>query len=299
MHARDWLLLIFLSLLWGFSFFFVAVALQGGIPPLTLVFSRVAIAAIVLVPVVRLLGHRMPSSVAAWRLFVVQSILNNVLPFSLIFYGQTLVPSSLAAVLNATTPLFGLLVARFVGGELLTANHTAGVLFGIAGVAILVGAEITSSNAGMLVGMACFLVAALSYGFSGYWMRRLRDIPPIVSAASQVTCSAILMLPIAATMDRFWTLPAPSASTLAAVAGLALLSTALAYIVFFRISASAGPQNVMLVTLLVPLSATALGVLFLGEALTVHQVLGALVIAFGLVIVDGRLVANVPLLRRR
>ncbi|MDX2204796.1 MAG: DMT family transporter [Hyphomicrobiaceae bacterium] len=299
MRARDWLLLVFLSLLWGCSFFFVAVALREGVPPLTLVLARVLIGAMVLVPVVHMLGHRMPQSRDGWLLFVVQALINNVLPFSLIFYGQTLTTSSLAAVMNATTPLFGLLVARFVGGEPLTANRLAGVLLGVAGVAILVGPEVAGSNLGTLAGMGCFLAAALSYGVSAHWMKRLREVPPIVSAASQLTCSAAMMLPIAAAVDRFWLLSAPPLSALAAIASLALFSTALAYIVFFRISASAGPQSVMLVTLLVPVSATALGVALLGEALTLHQVLGALVIALGLVVVDGRLLAQVPLLRPR
>lgn len=298
MRTSDWLLLVFLSLLWGFSFFFVVVALRGGVPPLTLVLLRVAIGAMVLVPAVLVLGQRMPQTRQGWLLFVVQSLLNNVIPFSLIFYGQTQAASSLAAVLNATTPLFGLLVARFVGGEPLTFNRAAGVLFGITGVAILVGPEIAGANLGTLLGMVCFLAAALSYGFSALWMKRLRDVPPIVSAASQLTCSAAMMLPLAAVVDRFWLLPAPALSAIAAVACLALFSTALAYIVFFRISASAGPQNVMLVTLLVPVSATTLGVAFLGEALTLHQVLGALVIAFGLIVVDGRLVAYLPLRAR-
>lgn len=299
MRARDWLLLTFLSLLWGCSFFLVAVSLRAGIPPLTLVLLRVALGAMVLVPAVYALGHRMPATPAGWLLFVVQSFLNNVLPFSLIFFGQTMAASSLAAVLNATTPLFGLLVARFVGGEPLTANRAIGVLFGITGVAILVGPEIAGANLRTLLGMACFLAAALCYGLSALWMKRLRHVPPIVSAASQLTCSSVMMLPIAMAFDRFWMLPAPSLPVVAAVVSLALFSTALAYIVFFRISASAGPQNVMLVTLLVPVSATALGVILLDEALTVHQVLGALVIALGLVVVDGRLVARLPMLRTR
>ncbi|RTL66226.1 MAG: DMT family transporter [Hyphomicrobiales bacterium] len=299
MRARDWLLLTFLSILWGCSFFLVAVSLRGGIAPLTLVLLRVALGAMVLVPAVLALGHRMPATTAGWLLFVVQAFLNNVLPFSLIFFGQTMAASSLAAVMNATTPLFGLLVARFVGGEPLTANRAIGVLFGITGVAILVGPEIAGANMGTLLGMGCFLGAALCYGFSAQWMKRLRQVPPIVSAASQLTCSTVMMLPIALAVDRFWTLPAPSLPIVAAVVSLALFSTALAYIVFFRISASAGPQNVMLVTLLVPVSATALGVILLDEALTVHQVLGALVIALGLVVVDGRLIARLPALRTR
>ncbi len=298
MRTRDWLLLILLAVLWGFSYFFVAIALKGGVPPLTLVLARVSLAALVLVPVALAFGYAMPSGWANWRLFAVQSVLNNVFPFSMMVYGQTKIGSSLASVLNATTPLFTLLVARVLAGEPLTFNRTAGVLFGLAGVGILVGPEIAGSNLGTLLGMSAFLGAALFYGISAQWMKRLREVPPIVSAASQLTCSSIIMLPIAAVTERFWQLPVPPVYVLASVVGVALLATALAYIVFFKISASAGPQNVMLVTLLIPVSASALGVIFLGEALTVHQVLGAIVIAFGLLVVDGRVLSYLPLRAR-
>ncbi len=299
MRARDWFLLLFLSLLWGFSFFFVAVALRGGIPPLTLVLLRVGIAALVLVPLVYLLGHSMPKDTATWRLFVVQSLLNNVVPFTLMAWGQTQIASGMASVVNATTPLWGLLVARVLVGEPLSFNKTAGVLFGVAGVAILIGPAMASLNLPTLLGIGAFLIGTLFYGFSALWMRRLRHIPPIVSAASQLSCSTVLLLPITAAVDQFWQLPVPSLGTIGAVLGMAVFATALAYIVFFRISASAGPQNVMLVTLLIPVSTTTLGVTFLGETLTANQVLGALVIAFGLLVTDGRLLTYLPGRARR
>lgn len=289
MRARDWFLLIFLSLLWGFSFFFVAIALRGGVPPMTLVLFRVGLAALALAPLVYAMGHRMPADLATWKLFVVQALLNNVVPFNLMAWGQIHIASGVAAVMNATTPLFSLLVARIILGEPLSFNKTAGVLFGVAGVAILVGPALASVDVPSLLGMGAFLLGALFYGFSALWMRRLRHIPPIVSAASQLTCSTVLLAPIAGVVDRFWLLPAPPLSAIGAVIGVALFATALAYIVFFRISASAGPQNVMLVTLLIPVSTTTLGVLFLGEALTAAHVLGAVVIAFGLLVTDGRL----------
>lgn len=295
MRTHDWLLLIFLSLLWGLAFFFVAVAIHGGVPVFTIVLARVAIAALALLPFLALLGHSLPRDFATWRLFIVQSLLNNVFPFSLIVYGQTHIASGIAAVTNATTPLFTLLVARVLAGEALSANKVLGVLFGIAGVAILIGAEFVHANRDSLIGMASLLAAAVFYALSALWMRRLRAIPPIVSAASQLTCSTLLLLPIAALVDRFWLLPAPGLEVIGALVGLAILGTALAYIVFFRISASAGPNNVMLVTLLIPVSAAGLGVLFLGEHLAVHQVIGALVIALGLIVTDGRLL---PYLRR-
>ncbi len=291
MRATDWLLLVFLSVLWGVTFFFIAIA-HPEVPPFTLVLSRVAFAALALVPLVFLLGYRLPSTRAGWQPFVVQAVINNVIPFTLMVYGQQRIASGLAAVLNATTPLFTLIVARLLAGEALTPNKIAGVLLGAGGVALLMGPAAFTSNATGVVGMLCILGGTLSYAFSALWMRRLRHIPPIVSSAAQLTCSTVLLVPLAAFVDRFWLLPLPSAPAIASVLGLAVFSTALAYIVFFRISASAGPSNVMLVTLLIPVTATALGVLILGETLTLNQVAGALVIASGLIVIDGRLISR-------
>jgi drug/metabolite transporter (DMT)-like permease len=288
MRTQDWLLLVVLSMLWGATFFFVAVA-NPEVPPLTLVLARVGLAALVLVPLVLVLGLHTFARPAVWLLFVVQALVNNVVPFTLIVYGQHHVASGLAAVLNATTPLFTLIVARLFAGEAMTPSKVLGVLLGIAGVAVLMGPEALTADASSVIGMLCILGGALSYGVAALWMRRLRHIPPLVSSAAQLTCSTLMLLPLAAAVDRFWLLPAPSLAAVLAVLGLALFSTALAYIVFFRISATAGPGNVMLVTLLIPVTATALGVLFLGEPLSASQIAGALIIASGLVVIDGRL----------
>jgi drug/metabolite transporter (DMT)-like permease len=289
MRSIDWLLLVLLSILWGGSFFFVAIAVRD-IPPLTLVLARVALAAALLSPVARLLGMSLPRSFVEWRPYVVLALLNNLVPFSLIVYGQTLIASGLASVLNATTPLFTLAVARVFAGEPLTSARLIGVVLGVAGVGVLIGLDALGGDRAGAIGMLCVLGAALSYGLSALWMRRLKGTPPLVSAQAQLLCSTALLLPVAGLVDRFWTLPMPGIPTVVAVLGLAAFSTALAYIVFFRISASAGPSNVMLVTLLIPVSGTTLGVLVLGERLAPHQIVGALVIASGLVVIDGRLI---------
>ena len=288
MRAADWLLLIVLSVLWGATFFFVAVAL-GALPPLTLVTARVGLAALLLAPVALIAGHRLPVMPRAWGTYVVLALLNNILPFTLMTYGQTRIASALAAVLNATTPLFTLLLARIFAGEPLSLVKVVGVGLGIAGVAVLMGPAALGLDMASAIGMAAILGGALPYGFAALWMRRLRGTPPLVSAAAQLICSTVMLAPAAALVDRFWTLPAPGVLALAAVGGLALFSTALAYVVFFRINATAGPTNVMLVTLLIPVTATALGVLILGEALSANQVAGATIIASGLVVIDGRL----------
>ena len=289
MRTTDWLLLVVLSVLWGATFFFVAVALQD-LPPLTLVLARVALAALMLAPVVRILGLAWPSRLAAWRAYAVLAVFNNVLPFSLIFYGQTRIASALAGVLNATTPLFTLIVARLFAGEPLSPAKVCGVVIGIAGVGVLMGLDAASADASSTIGMLCVLGAAASYGLATLWMRRLKELPPLVSAEAQLVCSTLMLLPLAAFMDRFWALPMPGPTAMAAVLGLAAFSTALGYILFFRLNASAGPTNVMLVTLLIPVTATGLGALVLGERLALNQIAGALIIASALLVIDGRLI---------
>jgi drug/metabolite transporter (DMT)-like permease len=222
---------------------------------------------------------------------MVQAVINNVIPFTLMVYGQLRIAGGLAAVLNATTPLFTLVVLRLFAGEALTASKMAGVILGIAGVGILVGPAALGSNASGVIGMLCILGASLSYAVSALWMRRLRDIPPLVSSAAQLSCASLVLLPLAGAAERFWELPMPGAPATLAVLALALVSTALAYIVFFRLNASAGSSNVMLVTLLIPVTATFLGVVLLGETVTFNQIAGAMIIGSGLVVIDGRALA--------
>lgn len=289
MSLSQWGLLVFLSLLWGGSFLFVGMAVHD-LPPLTLVLARVGLAALALLPVVYAIGLRLPTELRAWQPFLVMSLLNNIIPFLLIVRGQREIASGLASVLNATTPLFAVIIAHvFTTDEKLTAPKLAGVLTGIAGVSILVGPEAMFGQPANFFGMVLILGAACSYGFSALWGRRFKETPPLVTATSQLICSTAILLPLALVIDRPWALLAlPKTSAILAVIGLAFLSTALAYIVFFRIMAISGPTNTMLVTLLIPVSAIAFGTVFLGEVLLPRHIAGALVIATALVILDGR-----------
>ena len=287
MRTTDWLLLFALSVLWGLTYFFGVIATQS-VPPLTLVLLRVALAAMVLVPIVLLMGFRLPDNIATWRTLAILATLNNIIPFTLMFYGQPHVTGGLASVINATTPLFTILIARIFAQEPLSAAKIAGVLLGLAGVAVLMGPAAANMHATSLLGMICFVGASISYGFSALWLRRFRNAPPLVSAAGQLICSSAMMV-VPALLERAWLVPMPPPSAIAAVLGLAVLSTALAYVLFFRISATAGATNDMLVTLLIPVTATGLGAAFLGEELTAHQIMGALIIGSGLLVIDGRL----------
>jgi drug/metabolite transporter (DMT)-like permease len=287
----SWLLLILLSILWGGSFFFTGVALRE-LPPLTIVLVRVVFGAVLLLPLLKALGGVLPKGVAGWIPFFVMGLLNNVIPFSLQVAGQTYISSGLASVLNATTPLFTVLVLASFGDERLSARRIAGVVIGLLGVVVLRGPGLDMSQGqtnDQTIGMLLCLGGALSYGFSGLWGRRkLTGVPPITSAACQLICSSVVMAIVAGTVDRPWLLPIPSPATLLSLIGLASLSTALAYVVFFHILARSGATNVMLVTLLIPVTAILLGVFMLGEPLTAREIAGALVIGSALLVVDGR-----------
>jgi drug/metabolite transporter (DMT)-like permease len=290
MSGSDWLLLILLSIVWGGSFFFAKVAV-AELPPLTIVLARVVIAAAALHLLVIATGQRMPTDLALWLDFLIMGLLNNAIPFSLIFWGQKEIASGLASILNATTPLFTVLVAQaFTQDEKATPAKLIGVGLGLVGVALMIGLDLVSGFGSHLVSELAVLVAALSYAFAGVFGRRFRGRPPLQVAAGQLTGSSILILPLALFIDPPWLEVSPSLGVWAALIGLALLSTALAYVIFFRILARAGATNLLLVTFLIPVSALLLGVAFLGESVTAHQLVGMLLIGLGLAVIDGRLI---------
>ena len=297
--ARDWSLLGLLSVLWGGSFFFNGVVLRE-LPPLTVVLLRVALAAMILLPALWVYRIRFPVGLSGWTPFFAIALLNNVLPFSLIVIGQTYIPSGLASILNATTPLFTVLVMAAAGDEKLHPRRVAGVVTGLIGVIILHGQDL-GIQAGEGIGILLCLAAAFSYGLAAlYARRRLSDSPPLATATFQLLASSVMMTMIAAVVERPWQLPMPGATTWLAMMGLAGLSTALAYIVFFQVLRRSGSTNVMLVTLLVPVTAILLGYLVLGESISLREIIGALVIGSALLLIDGRVlnfVRRVPATR--
>ena len=285
--ARDWSLLAVLSVLWGGSFFFVGVAIRE-LPPLTVVLARVALAAIILLPALWIYRIPLPKGMAGWRPFFAIALLNNVLPFSLIVTGQSHVSSGLASILNATTPLFTVLVMAAAGDERLLARRVAGVIIGLAGVAILRGPDLGFSGS-QGFGILLCLAGAFSYGLSALYARRkLSASPPLATATFQMLASTLMMIVVAGAFERPWQLPMPGVTTWLALLGLSVLSTALAYIVFFQILRRSGSTNVMLVTLLIPVTAIVLGYLVLGETMTLAEIAGALVIGSALLVIDGR-----------
>lgn len=288
MDVTEWMLLLVLGVLWGGSYFFGKVAL-AQLSPFTVAVCRLGLAAVVLNAAARAAGHRLPGSFPAWRAFCIMGLLNNVIPMSLILWGQIRIGSGLAAILNASTPLFTVLLAHvFTRDERMTANRVGGVLFGLAGVAVMIGPDVLRGLSGDLAAQLAVLGAAVSYACAGIFGRRFAGTPPLVTAAGQVTASALTLLPLALVVDRPWLLPLPTAKTWAAVGALALVCTALAYVIYFRILATSGASNLLLVTLLMPVSAILLGTTVLGERLDPGQLAGMALIAAGLAAVDGR-----------
>ena len=292
MSLRVWIWLLSLSFLWGGSFFFAKVA-TGELRPLSVVFGRVALAAIALNVVLIANRRTLFGWTAPWSTYFTMGLLNNLVPFSLIFWGQTHIAVGLASILNATTPLFTLVVAHFLTpDERMAGAKSSALLIGLAGVALLLGPDMLLQPDASIWGEVACLGAALSYAFAGIYGRRFKTmgIDPMEAASGQVSASTLLILPIMLIVDRPWTLPSiPSLTVWAALVALALLSTALAYVLYFRILAVAGATNLLLVTFLIPPMAILLGAAFLGERLALRHFEGMALIGVGLAIIDGRI----------
>lgn len=290
MTPAEWAALLALSVLWGGGFFFTGVAVRE-LPPFAIVTLRVGLAAAALAAVVVATGRRMPCSRGAWAAFAGMGLLSNVVPFCLIVWGQTRIPSALASILNATTPLSTVIVAHFLtADEKMTGNRLAGVVIGFAGVALMIGPGAFTRLDGDVLGQLAVLLATLSYAFAGVFGRRFRrmGIGPLETSAGQLAAATLMLVPLTLLVDHPWALPMPGAATWAAVLGISLLSTALAFVLYFRILATAGATNAVLVTFLIPVSAILLGTLVLGERLEARHVAGMACIAAGLAAIDGR-----------
>jgi drug/metabolite transporter (DMT)-like permease len=289
MGPVEWAMLSALSLIWGGSFLFNALALRG-FSPITITALRVSIGAACLWLVILAMGYAVPRDPRVWFNFLVMGIINNAIPFTLIVWGQQYITLGLAAILTATTPLFAVVVANQVlPDEKLSINRLAGVIVGLFGVVLIVGLGEVSIARQHLWGELAVLGAAISYAFASVWGRKFAQIPSMVTAAGQVTASSLVMAPLALWNNVPWRGPPPEPIAWAAAAGLGILSTALAYGLFFVVLRRSGATNIVLVTLLVVPSAMLLGAIFLGEAISARDMAGLLVIGAGLALIDGRL----------
>ncbi|MBA3666854.1 MAG: DMT family transporter [Sphingomonas sp.] len=292
MNRGEWGILLALALIWGAAFFFIKVAVTH-VDPLTYVWLRLTIAAAALWLLLRYRGDRLNLPREVWGAILVLALLNNMIPFVLFGWGQRHIASGLASILNATTPIWGVIVAHLATrDERITPAKVLGVVIGFAGVATMIGPGLLSNGGGLVPQLAC-LAAAFCYAVAGVWARRFKrlGVTPIKVAAGQLLAGAAVMSPIALIVDQPWLRPFPPIEAWGAIAALALVCTAFAYILYFKLIESAGATNALLVTLLVPPTAILLGGLLLGERLTGAQFMGLGFIALGLAVIDGRLFA--------
>jgi drug/metabolite transporter (DMT)-like permease len=293
MNGRDWLILLVLALIWGGAFFFIGVAVRH-VAPLTYVWLRLTIGAAGMWAYMLIRGERIALPKQVWGSILLLALLNNAIPFTLFGWGQTHIASGLASILNATTPIWGVVVAHFLTqDERITPRKLGGVLLGFGGVAVMIGPSILS-NLGTdgLAELAC-VAASLSYALAAVWARRFKrlGVSPFSVTTGQLTAGALVMLPMSMIVDKPWTHAFPPVSALAAITALALLCTALGYVLYFRLIDHAGATNALLVTLLVPPVAILLGGLFLGETLAPQDFAGLALIALGLAAIDGRVLS--------
>jgi len=291
MGPAEWGFLFVLAVLWSGVFFLTKVAL-GEMRPFTVVVLRLGIGAVVLRIAVLASGSRLPTSLRTWVAFFGMGALNNLIPFCLIAWGQTQIASGLAAILNTTTPVFTVLLAHVsTDDERMTPNRLGGVLLGVVGVIVMIGPSALNGVTTHVLGQVAILGAAFCYACAGIFGRRFRNLPPMVTATGQVTTGAVMVLPLALLIDWPWVQPMPGVAAWAAVASAAVFCTALGYALYFRILATAGATNLLLVTLLMPAGALLLGMAILGEQIHAGCFVGMALIGLGLVAIDGRLSA--------
>lgn len=289
MDLATWGLLLLLALIWGGSFLFGRIAVQE-VPPLAVVFFRVALAAIAIWAWL-LLRSGLPK-ITPWFAGAVagMALFNNIIPFSLIFYGQQEIGSGLASIVNAMTPIWTVLIANaLTSDERLSGRKLIGILAGFAGVAVLMGGDALAGLKASAWAQAAVLLATVSYGYAGVYGKRFKGIDPILVAAGQLAASTVMMAAYMLASGTLTDFALPSPTVIWSLVGLALPCTAFAYVLFFTILSRAGATNVSLVTFLVPVSGVLLGIAFLGESLSPWHIGGMALIGLGLLILDGRL----------
>lgn len=294
LDGTGWLLIGILSILWGGAFFLIEVGLRSY-PPITLVFMRLVLAVPPMWIAMRLMGQHLPSEPRVWGLLAIVGALNCALPFILFFWGQQYLESGYASILNATTPLWGVITAHFLtSDEKATPARIIGVLIGMAGIVVMVGPEAMKGLSNNLLAQIACIISTIFYSFAAIYGRRLSqtELTPIAVATGQTMIAALMMVPVVVLIDQPWTMAAPRLDSTLAGLTLALFSTALAYTLYFRLIDRSGASNAQLVAFLMPILAVILGIAFLGESLSGGQIAGAALIAVGLAILDGRLVAR-------
>jgi drug/metabolite transporter (DMT)-like permease len=280
--------LIVMALLWGPSFLFMKVAVEE-IPPVTMIAVRLSLAAIVLYAVLRSQGRTLPKWGPIWKDFTIMGLFSNALPFVLLSWGEQFIDSALAAILIGTTPIFTVILAHlFTADDHLTPAKIVGLTLGFGGLVVLVSPALMAGVEATTWGLLAAVLAAASYGAGiVYGQQRLRGLPPLVGPTAQVMTAALLLLPLSFLIERPYAIPVPSWTTLGSLLGLALLGTALAYIVYYRTMERTSATVLSTVTYIVPVVATILGVVVLKEQLDWNAYLGFGMILLGVMVVNG------------
>lgn len=288
MKLRNFLLLILLASLWGPSFLFIKVAV-AGIPPLTLVAGRVGLAAVLLYAFLRWQGRSLPRSRSVWKHIAFVALFHNALPFVLFGWGEQYIDSALASILNGTTPLFTIVLAHFfVADDRLTGAKAAGVLLGFGGLLLLIAPSLADGLQVTTLGLLAVALASAFYGVAIVYTRNhMRGLPPLVAPTAQMIMATVYVLPFSLLVERPFTLPAPSLASLGSLLALAILGTAVAFIVYYRLMENADPSYVSMVTYVIPVIGVILGVVILNERLTWHAYAGCALILLGVIIVNG------------
>ena len=260
-------LLVLLATLWGASYTFIKLGV-ATIPPITLIAARTAIAGVLLLAIMQWRGVRMPRDAATWRRFMFQACLNSVIPWTMIAWGERSLDAGLATILNSTSPIFTFfLTLAITRHEALTSRKLLGVAAGMAGICLIVGVQALTGLGEQLTAQLVTVLAAICYAGAAIFSRGFRDLDPMAPAAGSLLCGAVILIPASLVVDGPWTL-APSMSSLLALSGLAVFSTAFAFVIYFRLIQTLGSVGTTAQAYLrVPIG-VALSVLFLGESLT-------------------------------
>ena len=281
-RRTDLALLLLLSLLWGASYAFIRIAVET-IPPLTLVAVRVTIATVLLQLVLAHQGAALPRDPVLWRRFAIQAAMNGILPFTLIAWGEQRIDSGLAGVLNSTTPIFVFLITRlWTRHEAATIRQLLGTLLGLAGIVAIVGpSAVRAGLTGDVLAQGAIVAATICYAIAAIFGRNFAGLPAIVPAAGSTAVSALVMVPAALLIDRPWALPMPSVASMAALVALGTVSTAGAFVVYFRLLRSLGSVGTASVAYLRAAVSVAIGILFLGELPSWQTAGGLLLVLIG------------------
>jgi len=265
--AAEFALLFLLATLWGGSYTFIKLGV-ATIPPVTLIAARTAVAGLLLLAIMRVRGLRLPRDAETWRRFLFQACLNSVIPWTMIAWGERSLDAGLATILNSTSPIFTFfLTFAITRHEVLSVRKLFGVLAGLAGICLIVGVQALDGLGEQLVAEIATVMAAVCYAGGAIFSRGFKGLDPMAPAAGSLLCGAAILIPVSLVLDRPWTL-APSASSLMALLGLAVFSTALAFVIYFRLIQTLGSVSTTAQAYLrVPLG-VALGVMWLGETLT-------------------------------